>query len=95
MLDHTLPSLEITAVTFHSIVINLVWIKGQKDHSLLSYQFALNIVLYYFFLKDPEPNWDDEKNILSKMTLLGYVGIADAVRGGVSQHQKNAGSNIF
>ena len=40
----------------------------------------------FFSLKDPELDWDDENEVLSKMTLLGYVSIADAVRGGVSEH---------
>lgn len=35
---------------------------------------------YRDFSGDPEPNWDDENNILSDLTALCVVGIEDPVR---------------
>ena len=36
------------------------------------------------FPSDPEPNWDNEDEILQDMTLIGIVGIQDPVRPEVS-----------
>ncbi|XP_024860032.1 plasma membrane calcium-transporting ATPase 2 isoform X2 [Kryptolebias marmoratus] len=37
-------------------------------------------VAYRDFPRDPEPNWDDENNILSDLTAICVVGIEDPVR---------------
>ncbi|XP_047202372.1 plasma membrane calcium-transporting ATPase 2 isoform X2 [Girardinichthys multiradiatus] len=37
-------------------------------------------VAYRDFPNDPEPNWDDENNILSDLTAISIVGIEDPVR---------------
>ena len=37
-------------------------------------------VAYRDFPSDPEPNWDDENNILSDLTAICVVGIEDPVR---------------
>ncbi len=36
--------------------------------------------MYFIFLADGEPNWDDEERIISHLTCLGIVGIEDPVR---------------
>lgn len=37
-------------------------------------------VAYRDFSNDPEPNWDDENNILNDLTAICVVGIEDPVR---------------
>ena len=37
-------------------------------------------VAYRDFSSDPEPNWEDENNILSDLTAICVVGIEDPVR---------------
>ncbi len=36
--------------------------------------------VYRDFPHDPEPEWEDENNIVQDMTLIGIVGIQDPVR---------------
>lgn len=43
-------------------------------------------VAYRDFPRDPEPNWDDENNILSDLTAICVVGIEDPVRPEVGTH---------
>lgn len=42
-------------------------------------------VAYRDFPSDPEPNWEDENNILSDLTAICVVGIEDPVRPEVGQ----------
>lgn len=42
---------------------------------------------YRDFSADPEPNWDDENNILSDLTAICVVGIEDPVRPEVGEPQ--------
>lgn len=42
-------------------------------------------VAYRDFSGDPEPNWDDENNILSDLTAICVVGIEDPVRSEVGE----------
>lgn len=37
-------------------------------------------VAYRDFSSNPEPNWDDENNILNDLTAICVVGIEDPVR---------------
>lgn len=37
-------------------------------------------VAYRDFSGNPEPNWDDENNILTELTAICVVGIEDPVR---------------
>lgn len=40
---------------------------------------------YRDFQADPEPNWEDENNILSDLTAICVVGIEDPVRAEVGE----------
>lgn len=46
-------------------------------------------VAYRDFSADPEPNWEDENNILSDLTAICVVGIEDPVRQEVSETELN------
>ena len=38
-----------------------------------------------FEISSPEPDWDDEENIVNDLTCIGIVGIQDPVRPEVSR----------
>lgn len=44
-------------------------------------------VAYRDFPRDPEPNWDDENNILTDLIAICVVGIEDPVRPEVGGHE--------